>query len=222
MINSPKPQQLSLAAQHHNAILDGSPAAYLQNAARKMDSVQQAVAEAQAAVDQAHRHSDPAQRPQLGRVGQQLDLAASANQAASRGLIDAVPNYNATLAKDGKSQFNAAVRGDPRLLSTLGQQNKKAEARDNIADMTKTSELPSPGVGSQQVANSRPHPYPHPSPELAGGVDSSLHHQAMQQDDNRAASAREARETIASDLRSQFDQTSGVSQSMDRDQGPSL
>jgi len=203
-------QTLPQSVQQQNARRDDTISPYLGDAASKMSAASQALSEAHQAVERLYVHSDPKQQKALEEVQQQLHQTRSGLSGTRKALVEAKPDYNATLAKNGQSQFNAAARGDPRSLEPqIANQNRPAqkpevvtisaspsEAKDtplerkrgeakqgfNQAADAKPEVKQNPAVESEQVKNAKPEPHLRPSPELGSGADRTVHLQAKGKD----------------------------------------
>jgi hypothetical protein len=217
---------LSPAAQQANAERDGSVSPCIREAAAKMAAADRAISEAREAVARLAVHSDPPQKTAVGKTEEQVVRAGLDFHSARRSLQDAIPKYGQTLARDGKSQFNAAARGDARsIIPQVARQQRPAERLPGTvspqlyAAAMSAGQVGQPvaavlqqGPGSQQVADDQPKPQPRPTRQFAAGADATAHRKAMSADATRAADRNAALRKLAEGLNKDHGHAAGASQ----------
>jgi len=182
------------------------------------------VGEVHKAVERLYIHSDPKQQKSLEEVQHQLHLTRNGLSSTRKALVEAKPDCNASLAKNGQSQFNGAARGDPRSIDvqTANQnrpakkpevvtisaspgeakdtplERKRGQAKENFNQTAAGKDQAmqqQPKVESEQVKNTKLEPHLRPSPELGSSADRTVHLQAKGKDNQRSREALQQDET---------------------------
>jgi len=200
---------LPAASQQENSARDQSATSpYLNSATSTLDGVGNALLNATATVRLAYDKATPEQKRKMEGVERDLHDAYNSSQRAKQELSGMKPEQRETLSKDGKLQFNAASRGDPRSMETqvanqhrkppqktatkvvmatdkknaLNEKEGKAKQDFNKAESNDPGKLKLPSINSKQVEETQPKPQPRPSYDMAGGADRMAHQKAKSAD----------------------------------------